>query len=138
MEKALKYRKELGWEQTELTELYSFVSYACAFPHDFIALVDSYSTLNSGVKNFLFVMLSLYEMGYRSPRSGVRLDSGDLAYLAAETRKLYLEVGQKYGYDFSQLKIVASNDINEEALKKLNAKHHQIDTFGIGTNLVTC
>jgi len=78
LKRALEYRSELGWEQTELSELYAFVSYACSFPNNFIALVDSYSTLNSGVKNFLCVYLALYELGYRSGKYGIRLDSGDL------------------------------------------------------------
>jgi len=48
------------------------------------------------------------------------------------------EVGLKYGYDFSKLIVVASNDINEEAIVEMNSKCHEIDVFGIGTNLVTC
>lgn len=77
--RALHFRKELGWENTEITELYAFVSYACSFPYNIIALVDSYSTLNSGVKNFLCVYLALYELGYRQGNYGIRLDSGDLS-----------------------------------------------------------
>lgn len=69
--------------------MYAFISYACSFPTNFIALVDSYSTLNSGVKNFLCVYLVLHELGYREGKFGVRLDSGDLAYLAAESKKLF-------------------------------------------------
>lgn len=48
------------------------------------------------------------------------------------------ETGQKYGYDFTHMNVVASNDINEKTLEELNAAEHQIDVFGIGTNLVTC
>jgi nicotinate phosphoribosyltransferase len=62
--KSLEYRDKLGWSNTELSELYAFVAYACAFPTKFIALVDSYSTLNSGVKNFISVYCALYELGY--------------------------------------------------------------------------
>lgn len=138
LERALHFRKELGWEHTELTELYAFVSYACSFPRYFVALVDSYSTLNSGVKNFLVVYLALYELGYKEGKFGVRLDSGDLSYLASETKKLYKHAGDKYGYDFSHLIVFASNDINESLLRKLIEQNHQIDSFGIGTNLVTC
>jgi nicotinate phosphoribosyltransferase len=76
LEKSLAYRKELDWEQTELSELYAFISYAVSFPNGFLALVDSYSTLNSGVKNFLCVTLALDDLGYKP--IGVRLDSGDL------------------------------------------------------------
>jgi len=49
-----------------------------------------------------------------------------------------IETGQKYGHDFSKMHIVASNDINEKTLTQLNLDNHQIDVFGIGTNLVTC
>ncbi len=65
LKKALENRAKLGWTSTEMSELYAFVGYACAFPKRFIALVDSYSTLNSGVKNFLAVYLVLYELGYK-------------------------------------------------------------------------
>lgn len=51
---------------------------------------------------------------------------------------MYKETADKYGRDFSQLKIVASNEINENVLKELNEKKHEVDMFGIGTNLVTC
>lgn len=62
--KALDYRVKLQWTHTELSELYAFVAYACAFPHNLIALVDSYSTMNSGVRNFLLVYLALHDLGY--------------------------------------------------------------------------
>lgn len=138
LDRALQFRSELGWEKTELSELYAYVSYACSFPNAFIALVDSYSTLNSGVKNFLCVYLALHELGYKDGKYGVRLDSGDLAYLAAESKKLFIETGNKYGKDFSHLIVFASNDINESVLRRLNSENHQVDAFGIGTNLVTC
>jgi len=64
LEKSLAYRSELGWNQTELSELYAFISYAVSFPKSFLALVDSYSTMNSGVKNFLAVALVLHDLGY--------------------------------------------------------------------------
>ncbi len=80
----------------------------------------------------------LFELGYKEGRFGVRLDSGDLAYLAAEAKKLYKQAAEKYGYDFSHLTVFASNDINEGLLRKLIDENHQIDSFGIGTNLVTC
>ena len=76
-----------------MSELYAFVAYACSFPHKFVALVDSYSTLNSGVRNFIFVQLVLHELGYngKSPGSvyGIRLDSGDLSVLARESKALF-------------------------------------------------
>ena len=74
---SMKYRDELGWNQTNMGELYAFVSFACAYPNSFSSLVDSYSTMNSGVPNFLIVSLALKELGYDG--KGIRLDSGDLA-----------------------------------------------------------
>ena len=138
LELSLKYRDSLGWSNTQLTELYAFVSYACAFPKACIALVDSYSTLESGVKNFLAVYCALYELGYKVGSYGVRLDSGDLAILAKASKIMFKETADKFGWDFSHLKVFASNDINEEAILKLKKLNHEVDVFGIGTNLVTC
>ncbi len=93
LSKALHYREKLGWTHTELSELYAFVAYACSFPNKFIALVDSYSTLNSGVKNFISVYSALYELGYTGKDGtssyGVRLDSGDLAGLSTASKVLF-------------------------------------------------
>ena len=138
LSRAMRIRQDLGWENTVLSELYAFISYACAYPRNFIALVDSYSTVNSGVKNFLAVYSVLYEMGYKEGNFGVRLDSGDLAQLSLDCKRLYKETGESLGYDFSHLRVVASNDINEKVLKKLQVNPHGIDSYGIGTNLVTC
>ena len=132
----MKYRRELGWENTVLKELYAFVSFACAYPDAFSALVDSYDTIHSGVKNFLLICLVLDDLGYK-PLS-IRLDSGDLAFLSRECKALFKEVGDKFGRDFSHLKIIASNDINEKTIETLEDQNHMIDIFGIGTNLVTC
>jgi nicotinate phosphoribosyltransferase len=126
-----------------LSELYAFVAYACSFPTKFVALVDSYSTLNSGVKNFTVVYLALHDLGYKgedqvNTKYGVRLDSGDLRVLAHESKLIFKEAGEKFGKDLSHIKVFASNDINEPLLKQLNKEGHEIDVFGIGTNLVTC
>lgn len=133
---ALKYREELNWNETNLGELYAFVSFAHAYPDGFSSLIDSYSTLKSGIKNFLCVSLALKELGHEP--KGVRLDSGDLSQLSKDCRAIMIETGKKYNHDFSGLKIVASNDINENSLRELNEMGHEIDNFGIGTNLVTC
>lgn len=80
LEKCLHYRDQLNWTKTVLTELYSFISYAVSFPNKFLALVDSYYTVESGVKNFIIVALALNDLGYKP--LGIRLDSGDLASLS--------------------------------------------------------
>ena len=92
--------------------------------------------MNSGVKNFLIVSLVLKDLGYNA--TGIRLDSGDLAQLSKDCKALFKQIGEKYGHDFSNLQVVASNDINEDSLQDLDKNNHQVDIFGIGTNLVTC
>ena len=118
-------------------ELAAFIAYAIAFKIPFLALIDTYDTLESGAKNFMIVSLALHELGYRPV--GVRLDSGDLSFLSKEVRKIYIMIGEKYNIDyFKELKIVASNDINEKVLLSLKEQGNEIDTFGVGTHLVTC
>ncbi|OQR98209.1 nicotinate phosphoribosyltransferase [Achlya hypogyna] len=133
----LKYRAQLQADNTNDGELAAFISYALAFPQAFLALVDTYETLSSGVPNFLAVALALHELGYKS--QGIRLDSGDLAYLSKEARRLFKEAAAKFNIpEFANFTIVASNDINEAVLNSLNEQGHEIDSFGIGTHLVTC
>lgn len=133
----LKYKHELGVDEANEGELAAFLGYAVAWPNSFLALVDTYNTLTSGVPNFCCVSLALMELGYKPV--GVRLDSGDLAYLSVETRKYFKMVGEKYNLpSFGALSITASNEINEATLQSLNQQGHEVDTFGIGTNLVTC
>lgn len=133
---ALKYRKELGYENSNEGELASFLSYAISFPKSFLALVDTYDTINSGIPNFLCIALSLLESGYKPV--GIRLDSGDLAYLSKKAREIFNKVSKKYSIDLSYLKITASNDIDEDIIESLNLQKHEIDIFGIGTKLATC
>jgi hypothetical protein len=84
--------------------------------------------------NFCAVALALNDQGYRAV--GVRIDSGDLAYLSCLTRKTFECVAERFELPwFSSLTIVASNDINEETILSLNEQGHKIDCFGIGTHL---
>lgn len=124
---------------TNKGELAAFISYACAFPEGFLALVDTYDTLASGVPNFLFVAAALHKHGYQS--RGIRLDSGDLAYLSKQARKMFRDLGgalQMADSAIKSLQIAASNDLNEETILSLNQQGHEIDIFGVGTHLVTC
>jgi len=134
---AFECQEELGFKDSNQGELTAFVAYARSFPNAFLALVDTYDTLKSGVPNFLSVSLALHRLGYHA--LGVRLDSGDLAYLSRQTRKMFRSVSSKLDIDyFAKFSITASNDINEDTLVSLNQQGHEIDIFGIGTNLVTC
>jgi nicotinate phosphoribosyltransferase len=69
VERVLGKRGELGWDQTNLAELAAFIAYAQAFPDGFLALVDTYDTLQSGVPNYICVAAVLAEMGYQVPRA---------------------------------------------------------------------
>ena len=142
-ELCLKYLKELGPilkilpEETNKGELAAFISYAIAFPTNFLALVDTYDVLRSGVPNFLAVARALHECNYQA--IGLRLDSGDLAYLSLEVRARFNETAKKFNIPYiKHFTIVASNDINEDTLISLEKQGHAIDSFGIGTHLVTC
>ena len=118
-------------------ELAAFIAYARSYPSNFLALVDSYDTLRSGVPNYLAVALALNAAGYEP--IGIRLDSGDLAYLSKESRAMFIATAEAFDLPaFGEHRIVASNDINEKTLESLNQQRHEIDIFGIGTNLVTC
>lgn len=129
-----------GVVQSEVSdgELKAFVAYAIAFPDSFLALIDTYDVLRSGVVNFVAVSLALHDLGYRS--MGCRIDSGDLSYLSRELRDRFVTVSKmRDDYEFfAKMTIVASNDINEETIMSLKEQQHQIDAFGVGTHLVTC
>lgn len=132
----MEIRSELGFNYTNEGELTSFIAYAQAFPRGFLALVDTYDTLKSGVPNFICVALSLIKIGY-SP-IGIRLDSGDLSYLSKATRKMFHEIGNRTSSNLGKCIILASNEINRSVLRSLKEQGHEIDFFGIGTHLVTC
>jgi len=138
MDLVLEYRNKLDkGKTTNEGELAAFIAYAVAFPSGFLALVDTYDTLNSGIVNFIAVSLALNDLGYKS--IGIRLDSGDLAYLSKECRKYFKSMADKFNLDFlGNVTIVASNDINEAVIHALKEQGHEIDAFGIGTHLVTC
>ncbi len=132
----LEIRAELGFHYTNEGELASFIAYAQAFPRDFLALVDTYDTLKSGVPNFICVALGLLKLGYKP--IGVRLDSGDLSYLSKGTRRMLSDLGARTNPALSKCLILASNEINKNVLISLKQQGYEIDVFGIGTHLVTC
>ncbi|XP_001842034.2 nicotinate phosphoribosyltransferase isoform X3 [Culex quinquefasciatus] len=143
LELALQYRGQLAkildisTDESSEGELAAMVSFAIAFPDGFMALVDTYDVKRSGLLNFCAVALALNDQGYRAV--GIRIDSGDLAYLSCLSRETFERISERFKLTwFSKLTIVASNDINEETILSLNEQGHKIDCFGIGTHLVTC
>ncbi len=117
-----------SWVMAHDNELASFQSYANALPDNCIFLIDTYDTLN-GARNAIRVGKSLRERGKHL--SGVRIDSGDLAYYSIKVRELLDEQG------FNDTKIVASNDLDEYLITSLKQQHAEIDVWGVGTKLVT-
>jgi nicotinate phosphoribosyltransferase len=136
VDRVLHVRRALKFMDTNEGELAAFISYAQAFPDRFLALVDTYDTRKSGVPNFICVAAALKYFGYEPV--GIRIDSEDLAYVSKETKKVFRYAAKMQNIDFSGLTITASNDINEMAMTEMHRQGHEIDTFGIGTNQVTC
>ncbi|XP_059139965.1 nicotinate phosphoribosyltransferase-like [Physella acuta] len=139
----LKYQIELTSvinflpDQVMEGELAAFISYALAFPESFLALIDTYDVIRSGLPNFCTVAMALNDLGYQA--KGIRLDSGDLSYLSKLVQKNFVKVANYYKLPwFENMTIVASNDINEDTIHSLNQQGHNINCYGIGTHLVTC
>ncbi|KAF5297832.1 hypothetical protein FQR65_LT09903 [Abscondita terminalis] len=143
LESTIKWRTDLGpvfkVVHTEVSdgELAAFISFAMAFPNQFMVLVDTYDVERSGLLNFCAVTLALNDLGFQA--IGIRIDSGDIAYLSFIAREYFHQISTKYNLPWiKDLVIMASNDINEETILSLNEQDHKINCFGIGTHLVTC
>ncbi|MGH0128160.1 UNVERIFIED_CONTAM: hypothetical protein FKN15_002968 [Acipenser sinensis] len=118
-------------------ELAAFISYALAFPRNFLVLLDSYSVMRSGVLNFCAVALALCQLHYQP--IGVRLDSGDLCGQSVELRRIFLACSSRFQVaELQSLLIVGSNNISEKSLLEMNGRENEIDVVGVGTHLVTC
>jgi nicotinate phosphoribosyltransferase len=117
-----------SWIMAMGDELEAFRAYAEALPNNCTFLVDTYETLQ-GVRHAITVGQELRARGHRL--AGIRLDSGDLAYLSREARVLLDEAG------FTDAVIVASNDLDEHLVASLKAQGAQIGVWGVGTKLVT-
>lgn len=120
-----------SWIMSFEDELTAFRTYAELYPQNATLLVDTYDTLRSGVPNAIKVFTELREAGKMPARYGIRLDSGDLAYLSKKARKMLDEAG------FREATICASSDLDEYLIESLLLQGAKIDTWGIGTNLIT-
>ena len=119
-----------SWVQAFPDELTAFRAYAEAFPDSSILLVDTYDTLKSGIPNAITVARELRAGGHEL--RGVRLDSGDLAFLSRESRRMFDEAG------FPEVKIVASNELDEFVIDSIRDEGGRVDIYGVGTRLATC
>ncbi len=113
---------------TELEAFYKFVKYN---PQNAVLLVDTYNTLEQGMPNAIKVFKECLADGRITGNYGIRIDSGDLAYLTAEARKMLDENGM------TKAVIVASSDLDEYLIKDLKIQGAAIDSWGIGTKLIT-
>lgn len=118
-----------SWVMSFEDELEAFKAYAEALPNNCVFLVDTYNTIE-GVNKAIKVGKRIRERGNKL--LGVRLDSGDLAYLSVQARRLLDEAG------FKETKVVASNDLDEFIVRSLKEQGAKINIWGIGTKLVTC
>lgn len=112
------------------SEYEAFLAYAKTYPNDSVFLVDTYSTLNSGVPNAIKVYEDfLKPNGYTL--KGIRIDSGDLTYLSKKSRELLDAAG------LTKTKITVSNSLDEYLIRELVEQGAQIDAFGVGERLIT-
>lgn len=120
-----------SWIMSFPDEYTAFKKYAEIYPNACLLLVDTYDTLNSGVPNAIRVFAEMREAGIPLTLYGIRLDSGDLAYLSKEARKMLDEAG------FSDAVISASSDLDEYLIDSLKTQGSAITSWGVGTNLIT-
>lgn len=118
-----------SWVMSFPNELDAFRAYADIFPDTCLLLVDTYDTLKSGVPNAIKVFGELRAKGYTPV--GIRLDSGDLAYLSKKARIMLDNAG------FHDAKIFASSDIDEWLIRDMKLQGAKIDVWGVGTKLIT-
>ena len=120
-----------SWIMSFPDEYTAFKTYANMYPSACILLVDTYDTLKSGVPNAIRVFTEMREAGIPLTFYGIRLDSGDLAYLSKKARKMLDAAG------FTDAVISASNDLDEYLIDSLKAQGATITSWGVGTNLIT-
>ena len=120
-----------SWIMSFPDEYTAFRTYADMYPDACILLVDTYDTLKSGVPNAIRVFNEMKQAGIHSKKYGIRLDSGDLAYLSKKARKMLDAAG------FPDAIISASSDLDEYLIDSLKTQGAAITSWGVGTNLIT-
>lgn len=120
-----------SWIMSFDDEYTAFYTYAKLYPMACTLLVDTYDTLNSGVPNAIKVFKQMKNEGIGLKNYGIRLDSGDLAYLSKKARKMLDDAG------FKDATITASNDLDEFLIASLKMQGAEITNWGVGTNLIT-
>ena len=120
-----------SWIMSFPDEYTAFKKYAELYPDACILLVDTYDTLGSGVPNAIRVFKEMREAGIKSNFYGIRLDSGDLAYLSKKARKMLDDAG------FTDAVISASSDLDEYLISSLKNQGAAITSWGVGTNMIT-
>lgn len=113
------------------TELEAFEKFVQYNPDNAVLLVDTYNTLSQGVPNAIRVFKKALAEGVMTRGYGIRIDSGDLAYLSAEARKMLDDAGLELAM------IVASSDLDEHLIKDLKSQGAKINSWGVGTKLIT-
>ena len=120
-----------SWIMSFKDEYTAFKEYARLYPNACTLLVDTYDTLKSGVPNAIRVFKEMRNAGIHPKSYGIRLDSGDLAYLSKKARKMLDDAG------FTDAVIAASNDLDEFLINDLKLQGAAITSWGVGTNLIT-
>lgn len=120
-----------SWVMFYKDELTAFRKFADIYPNNCILLVDTYDVLKSGVPNAIKVFQEMKDKGIESKNYGIRLDSGDLAYLSRKARKLLDAAG------FTAAKIVVSNSLDEYTIRSIIEQGGRIDAFGVGERMIT-
>jgi nicotinate phosphoribosyltransferase len=120
-----------SWVMSFPSELEAFRAYVRQYPNNLILLVDTYNTLKQGVPDAITVFQEMKDAGILPKKYGIRLDSGDLAYLSKEAKKMLDAAG------FSDAIISASNDLDEQLIAQLKLQGCAINSWGVGTHLIT-
>ena len=120
-----------SWIMSFPDEYTAFKTYAKLYPNSCTLLVDTYDVLKSGVPNAIRVFEEMREEGIQLKNYGIRIDSGDLAYLSKKAYKMLAAAG------FDDATISASSDLDEYLIESLKAQDAKINSWGVGTKLIT-